>query len=1248
MDYLKEIMNFHRLKRNFSLILIAVLISAFSSANLTAQSGTTSVGGTVFDQQGKVISGAAVTLTNSEKGFTRTTISNDNGIFIFPAIQPGIYRLEIETNGFKKFVNTEVRALVDTPTDVSVVLEIGNVSETVNVQSDTAEALLNTQDATIGNPFNSVQDTQLPTEARDVINLLTLQPGVTRFGFVAGGRSDQGNITIDGVEVNDSIRNSIFAPVLRLNAEAIEEFRVTTTNANASQGRSSGAQISLVTKGGTNNLRGALFLIGRRTEWTANDFFNNRNGVARPKLDRNIFGVGIGGPIWKNRAFFFYSYEGERSTRGATVLRVVPLPTLGQGIVRFRTTNGEIAALNCSQITTIFPNTNGCNPFALSVFASAASRYTANSFDTGDGLNTAGFRFNADDEIKNNSHVLRLDFNVSAGQQALFRFNYISDFETSAPQFPDTPAPSVLKHPVGFVGGHNWTISKNIFNNLRYGLTRNAFTSFGDSTDNAISFTGVYSPRLFGRSFSPIDSVNNITDDVSLGWRNHTFQFGTNIRLIRSRLHTFFRAYDSAAVNPALFLGGANAVSSPINNYLQNTFNYQIAQSNVGGVQNAVAAVIGRYTNYAATFTFQRDGSLQPSGTPAERDFRSQEYDSYVQDFWKFSPHLTITAGLRYGLSRPIYEANGYEVKPNISLSEYFKLRANGAANGTPYNQPIVLDFSGTANDKSPLYKWDKNNFQPRFAFAWSPNFGNNRLSWLFGGNNEFVLRGGFAVTNDHLAVIIASRYDNQNTLGFTSASQVGNRYNLTDTNNVAPLFTGFNQNIRNLPHLLLPAGNLTFPRQAANQIFTTAIESGFDENLVSPINYSWNLTFERTLPYGLIVSASYLGRKARNLLQVRDAAAIADFVDTQSGTNWNTAATQLEILRQQGTPVSQIQQIPYFANLFPANLAVLLGCPGGYNQTQAVYSLAFRGTGACGGGIDWTNVQLRLSQLSSRFPGQHIFYQAQYATYRAWSSVGKSDYQGLTFSVRQRLGTRLTMDFNYTFSKSSDDGSGLQSNLTNAAAAVINPFRQEDFYAASDFDMRHIINANAIFKLPIGRGKMFFGNVNRFANLFLGSWQLTGIFRYNSGLPISAPFDTGRATSGSLQSYTTRISDIQTCPTRGGSLFGCNTTAVYRSFRNAYPGETGERNVFRLPSFWTINLGFGKTFDLPWENHKFQFRWEIFNLTNTQKMGSISAADYTVGLDPQTTAQSPTNFANFTQIQGSPRSMQFVLRYSF
>lgn len=1229
--------------RYIRFLILAGIAICFFTHGTNGQSGTTSVNGTVIDPDGKAVVGATVTLSNAEKGFARAATTNENAAFTFRAVQPGIYRLVVEMSGFKKLISSDIRALVDTPTDISVVLEVGNISETVNVRGDTAETLLNTQDATLGNAFSSNQVTQLPIEARNVINLLTLQPGVTRFGYVVGGRSDQANITLDGVDVNDAQTNDIFRPVLRLNAEAIEEFRVTTTNPNASQGRSSGAQISLVTKGGTNQLRGALFLTGRRTGWTANDFFNNRSGVERPKLDRNVFGGAIGGPVWQDRIFFFYSYEGERTTRGSTVLRNVPLSNLGQGIIRFGTTNGQMTSLNCSQITTVFPSTNGCNPAALAVFADAARRYPANSFEIGDGLNTAGFRFNANNRIKNNSHVLRLDVNLNAKQQVFFRANYISDTATSASQFPDTPVPATWKHPLGVVVAHDWTITNHLVNSFRYGLTRNAFSDQGDSAENGISFGSVYSPRLFRRSVSVVTPVQNITDDVSRVWRSHTFQFGTNIRLISNRQQDFASAYDFASTASAAYAIGS--VTGPINTYLLNTFGYQIAAANRPGVLRAVTAAIGRLSFYGADFNFRHDGSLQPFGDPNAREFRTDEYDTYLQDIWKIRQNLTMTAGLRYGLSRPVYEASGYEVKPTVSLSEILKRRAEGAAIGTPYNEPIVLDLSGPANGRSPLYKWDKNNFQPRFAMAWSPDFGENLFGRLFGRNNESVIRGGFAVTNDYFGQELAVSFDYNNLLGFASAQEIPlNTYNLTT--NVAPLFTGFNQTIRTLPNIIVPTGNLTFPRQAPIQTLATAIEGGFDENLVAPINYSWSLTYERTLPGKLIVSASYLGRKARNLLVPRDAAQIANFTDSQSGMDWNAAATQLEVLRQQGTAVSQIQQIPYFANLFPANLSSVLGCPAGYNQTQAVYSMVFTGSGRCNP-TDWTTVQLRLSTLSSRFPGQHIFYQPQYGTYSAWSTVGRSDYQGLTFTVRQRLGTRLTMDFNYTYSSSLDDGSALQSANVVGGGTIINSFRQEDLYAPSNFDMRHIVNANAIFKLPVGRGEPILGSINRFANLIIGGWQLSGIFRYNSGLPISAPSEDGRwTTNWSRLSYATRTGDIQTCPTRGGSLFGCNTLEAYNSFRNAYPGESGERNVFRLPGYWVLDMGLGKTFDLPWEGHKFQVRWEVFNVANTQKMGNVSGSS--IELDPQNAAQAPANFGSFTTIQGQPRSMQFVLRYSF
>jgi hypothetical protein len=187
----------------------------------------------------------------------------------------------------------------------------------------------------------------LPLNANNVVGLLSLQPGVTRSGFVNGGRADQSNITLDGVDVNeqqdglDVVTDEAFASVLRVTRDSLQEFRVTTTNPNAEQGRSSGAQVSLVTRSGSNQWHGSLFETHRNTVTTANDFFNNAAGVERPQLLRNIFGGSVGGPIKKDRAFFFFTYEGFREATATSVVREVPLPTLGQGIVRFRTESGD-------------------------------------------------------------------------------------------------------------------------------------------------------------------------------------------------------------------------------------------------------------------------------------------------------------------------------------------------------------------------------------------------------------------------------------------------------------------------------------------------------------------------------------------------------------------------------------------------------------------------------------------------------------------------------------------------------------------------------------------------------------------------------------------------------------------------------------------------------------------------------------------------------------------------------------------
>ena len=1260
--------------RSFARFLSALLVIGLFALPVFSQQGTSTVRGTVKDPQGNVVAGASVKLISVANNAVRSAQTSDEGNFVFEAVQVGDYRLEVEASGFKKGVITDVHALIAKAVTVNVALEIGNIAESVTVSTNDAELLVNREDATLGSNFVNKQITQLPLEARSVPNLLTLQTAATRDGYVAGARSDQTNVTLDGVDINEAQTNSIASntadpadgtavsnldptntTVLRLNADAIEEFRVQTTNPNANQGRSAGAQVSLVTKSGTNDWHGAGFEFYRTKAFTANDFFSNAAGLERPSLIRHTFGGSIGGPIIKDKAFFFYSFEGDRITRSVSTARVVPLPHLGLGQVRFRTPEGAVSTLTSADITSIFPAV-GVNPTAIAVLRDAAARYPANDNSTpgADGLNTGGFRFNAAIPVERNSHAAKFDFNLTPNQQVFLRTNIIYDNITRQRQFPDTPAPTIWSHPTGIAAGHTWTVTNSLINTFRYGFTREAFSDQGDSAENSISFRFVFSPRVFSRTINRVTPVHNITDDISWVKNNHSIGFGTNIRLINNRRGSLNGAFDSAITNPSFFSGGGSSISNAISAV------FPLQGSSVISVQNAVTAIIGRFSQYSGNFIFDRDGSLLPIGTPSAREFATQEYDLYAQDSWKLKPHLTLTYGLRYSISTPVYEKNGFEVRTDIPLSEVFQRRQEAAARGQNFADPLTLVLSGKANNADPLYQYDKNNFQPRVAIAWSPSFGDGFLGKIFGRNHESVFRGGFGITNDYYGQQLAVSFDLNNTLGFSSSDTIAaNTFNLTTR--PAPLFTGFGQSIRTLPRITIP-GNISFPR---TQPFNTdpalqsaRIESTLDSQLVAPINYSWNFTYERELPKGLVIQTSYIGRLARNLIASRDVMALNNLVDPKSGMDWYTAAGMLETLRRAGTPISQVPNIPWFQNMLPTNIAALMDeiyfgfCCDVFpthdlTPTQAVYAVALNFYGN-----DWTDTQ----DVIEDGLGKNLFFHPQYGALSAFSSIAKSNYHAGTISLRQRLGRSLTADFNYTLSHSLDDASGLQTSGAFGGAFILNPLRQQDSYANSDFDVRHIINANAVWELPLGRGRQFFSGVGRVANGIIGGWQLSGIFRWNSGLPHFSPYDDARwATNWNVQSSGTRLRDVQSCPVQGGKLFGACLLEAYKSWRGAFPGETGDRNVLRLPGYVNLDMGLSKSFDMPWsESQKLQVRWEVFNVTNTQRMGTIdtSRSGFGLQLDPdQITSVSdiPSNWSNFiSPIQGQPRVMQVGVRYTF
>ncbi|HEX6879855.1 MAG TPA: TonB-dependent receptor [Terriglobales bacterium] len=1262
-----------------AVVRVVFLLFTVSLMTISAMGqGTSSIRGTVRDQQGSVVPNANVTITNSAINLTRTMKSGPTGNFNFDFVPPGHYQVVIEAQGFKK-ATMQTDALISTPSDLNISLVVGASSETIEVTSESAAVQVNTQDSALGSTFVSEQITQLPMEARDVRTLLTLQAGVTKDGYVAGARSDQSNITLDGVNINDAQTNSISGPVLRLNSEAVEEFRVNTMTSSAAAGRSSGAQIALVSKSGSNKFHGSLFEFNRDTYFTANDWFSNHATpqVARRDLVRNTFGGSFGGPIKKDKLFFFYSYEGRKDTSSYPVsARIVPLPSLAQGDVRFPTCTpsgedciptGNTYTLTASELATIFPDTGGVNPDALTALVKGAS-YGSNSNEVGDSLNTAGLIFNAPAPARLNSHVGRLDWNITQNQTLFARANVIHDHDSSDPNnlqwLPDNIVPTNWSHPWGLAIGHTWTINNNLVSNFHYGLTRQAYTQTGDTPGNYNYLRLVFYPSNGTRDSSRTTPVHSFVEDLSLVKGNHTFSFGGTFTLVANGSINYNTAYDRAYANPSGYL--TNSIINSVNQYMIETTGTNVLPANQSGVENAITALIGRYNNYTANFNFDHSGNILAAGTPRVRDFKTQGYEGYFQDTWKIKSNLTLTAGLRYSLWRPAYEANGFEAQPNIPLGEFFKRRVDGMNSGNPYNDLLTVDRSGPVNGGKPMYNWDKTVFLPKVAIAWSPRPQSGMFAKLLGKDGASVFRGGFAIMNDYFGQQIATFFDDVNTLGFSSATvipvntydigcghyvEVGNGYS-SCTPNVGPLFTGFGQDVKSLPGISSP-GNLVFPQQYPAVHYPTAIEASLDSDLQTPKNYAWSATYERELGKGSLLQISYLGRLGRHLLAQRDVVTPTNLRDPVSGMDWYTAATTLEKARQQGVDPSYFaaNPMPYFENLF----SPLISDWGYTTATEAVYDDAYTYFAN-----DWTSIMLDIDSHTT--VGQpvngyhHAFYQPQYGALTSWATIGNSTYNALAVSFRERM-RDLTVDFNYTYSHSLDDASGLQNAADySGSALILNPFRQRDNYTSSDFDMRHIINISSVWELPFGKGKTFLNTSHPAVNAILGGWQFSNIFRWNTGIPFGAPYDANTwSTNWEVQSYTTHTTPVprQGCPSRpmtsgeAPKFFGNCLDSAFGSFRPSYPGETGERNYFRFPNYINLDFGLGKTWKIT-ESQGLQFRWEVFNATNTQRFGeNLDWSRSGWGIIPDATSPT-TNFSNFVQIQGTPRVMQFGLRYAF
>lgn len=1239
----------------------------FASAAL-AQS-TSGVTGIVTDTSGAVVAGVEVKLTDTKTATEQTTTTDQNGSYIFPKVAPGSgYTLTFTAAGFQTLLLKDVVLGVAQVETHNVEMTVGQVSSTVEVVAE-AGATLNTTDASIGNVIDERRLKELPIQIRNSpAALISLQPGVVgnnvgatgtnRIGSVTGARTDQGNITIDGIDANDQATGQFAATVGNAPIDAVQEFRAVSTNPGADEGRSSGGQVSLVTKSGTNDFHGNLREYNRTARTAANSFFNNRAGIKKPQLTRNQFGGSIGGPIVKDALFFFFDYEARRDAQGVSYTRIVPLDHFRDGSLgflnntagcatsaRLTTAPACITILTPAQVTALDPKHVGPDA-ALLTFVN--SRYPhANNLNAGDGINTGGFTFNAPSKRKDNTYTNRIDWNATGKQQVFGRWNIARRVQTDtvnsvAAQFPGDPETSqIIVRDYAWVVGHTWTISPNVVNQATAGTSRSGLlfpTDFEPSFPTNFTFgAGLSNPYAGFSDQDRFVKVPTYRDDLSIVKGTHTLAFGGSFKPIVSK-SGLTNDFNFATVGLGGLLASLDGTVRPA------TIGSGTTRS--GNYDSAFAFLLGRYASVNSQWNYTVNGTALPLGTGKHRDYRYNEFETYAQDTWKMRSDLTITYGVRWHLYPAPYEKNGFQAAQDVDMRVLFDLRQRNNALGISGEtaEPFLrYDLIGKGNNGGrSLYETDLNNFAPRLSFSYNPSFKDGILGALF-GDRKTAIRGGGAVVYDRpgggitfIQDQVSYLFDNSKSTTYGGASTVSGAL-ISD-----PRFTGIGTlPVANVPPTITrpftPFVDAGFPFGLADGEFNYAV----DQQFKTPYAIQYSLGFQRELPGNFILETSYVGRQGRKLFSQADVAQVLNFRDPVSGQYLFDALNAVQAEIAAGVAGAAVTNQPWFENQMNSAALANYGLPCSPALTGTTSCTRYVATNGTNRQFtlrgDTSDLLQRLYALALLNP--NVGMSAQFGTNLYISNQGASSYNGMLVSLRKRFSQGLQFDLNYTLSHSIDNGSSVANTVTGGLVCDLTNLRV--CRGNSDFDVRHLVNANFIYELPFGRGKTFGGGSSGLVDALIGGWEVTGIFAARSGLaftttttafPRGFNFNSPAALVGSVVPQGSLHDDL----TNKTIQYFNDPTAALAALRFPHHGEIGNRNILRGPAFWNLDTAVLKNIKMPWEGQRIQLRWESYNALNHNSF-ALPNASFTSAAFGQVTASSST-----------PREMQFAIRYEF
>lgn len=1119
----------------YALFLLSVGVSLVHGQSVDAV-----LSGSVSDSTGAVVANVKLIATNVTTGVRHETSSNVQGVYVFPALQPGTYRVEAEHPGFRRYVLEGLALEVGARLQINVKLDVGAITESVEVRAE-SENLLGYATASVGGMLSGQKVLDLPLPARDALGLVLTQAGMVGDNF-AGNRTAALNITMDGINIqNQRNHNGLSTPVFT-SVDRVEEFRVITAPADAEFGRGSG-QVQMISRSGGNEFHGSLFEFHRNTVLNANTWFNNQRGrdprtgdmiSPRNNLIRNQFGGRIGGPIFKNKTFFHFLYDAQRIRARSAVTSTVYTEAARRGIYRFfpGARNGNAESLSPS--VDLFGNPRAGDLQSINVFRYDPNRNSAdptglmarvfevmplpNNFRTGDGLNTAGYTWQRRSTDDFDVFNIRLDHNWRA-HRITYSYNAEKEFEDNTryeQAYPAAPGGTIRRrdrfHSLAVLS----TFRSNLLNEFRAGVLRPDYRAMApwEIEENANFF-----PRAGGQMFLPVLSLVTdpvVTDDDPVRLFSPLYQFVNNVSWIRGK-HAF--------------KGGVDA-RFPSSNSFNSTDVMPRANFGTGGVPvlnlNTVPG-IGQNLNNAISMLNDLSGSLnsvvqalnatgganpqyQP-GLYKYRHWKRPELAFFFKDDFKVTPNLTLNLGVRWEYYGVPYDPNGRTAALEGNSGNIFGLSGTtfadvyrpGVLNGSLTR--VALIGPGTSAPDRKLYNEDFNNFAPAVG-----------LSWALPKLKKTILRIGYGINYERQSLRL---------IDVVSGDQPALRERVV-------FQTGSYLDLRSVRLPLAPVGVplTTIPVTDRAQTVRSA-----DQGLRTPYIQNWNVSLQREVARNMVFEMRYVGSKATKLIRGADInernifenGILDAFLTTQSGGNSPLLDRIFMGLNVPGVGV--------------VNGTTITGSDAvrGISTTQAhlfgnnVASFAeYLNTTT-----QFTNVRgglLRRAGLAENF----VIANPQFSSARLLGNYANSSYHSLQLEFIKRFSGGWTYQGNYTWSKAlgEEDGDGDELNRSYRSGRD----RRLDKKLLG-FNIAHVVRQSGTFEFPFGPGKRFL-NKGGVIGRIVERWQVGGIVNLFTGTPITV--FSGRASFNSFNAASTPATAARDIDKTLGTLQRVGNGVIY------------------------------------------------------------------------------------------------------